>query len=282
MNEAFKNDTLYFYWGIGTAYILPFIKNQNKKVVRFHGADIYLERRANRYIPFRKEVYTHLTKAIFISQQGLRYARQHYGDYHFEGHCCYLGTKDYGQPSRSPRSHTLHLLSCSNVIPVKRVHLIVEALATLNGISVEWTHIGDGEELEQVKEKSKQLPAHIQAHFPGRWPNAQVIAYYQSHPVDLFINVSSSEGLPVTLMEAISFDIPVIATNVGGTSEIVTPETGILIEPNCSPERIGEAILHLYEQREEYHPRAFWQQHFSAEKNYHQFISEILLPLSRS
>ena len=38
---------------------------------------------------------------------------------------------------------------------------------------------------------------------------------------DLFVQVSSSEGVPVSIMEALSFGIPVLATNVGGVGEIV-------------------------------------------------------------
>jgi len=48
-------------------------------------------------------------------------------------------------------------------------------------------------------------------------PHNDVLNYYASNPVDVFINTSSSEGLPVSIMEAMSFGIPVIATNVGGT-----------------------------------------------------------------
>ncbi|PZC52367.1 hypothetical protein LH53_05140 [Mesotoga sp. TolDC] len=60
--------------------------------------------------------------------------------------------------------------------------------------------------------------------------------------VDLFINTSSTEGLPVSIMEAMSFGIPIMATDVGGTSELVTDETGVLIPGNCSPEDVSEAL----------------------------------------
>ena len=43
--------------------------------------------------------------------------------------------------------------------------------------------------------------------------------------IDLFINTSSSEGVPVSIMEALSVGIPIIATDVGGTKEIVTKTT---------------------------------------------------------
>ncbi len=278
VNDEFKNDTVYFYWGIGTAYVLPFIKNKRKKIVRFHGADLYLERRANRYIPFRKEVYTHLTQAVYISKQGLEYASERYGSYRFNACCSYLGTLDHGVKKNFPPDGIIRLLSCSNVIPVKRVALILETLQTIRDQKIEWTHIGDGNLWEELKEKSLLLPDNIKVNFTGRRSNKQVIEYYQSQPIDIFINVSSSEGLPVAIMEAISFDIPIIATNVGGTSEIVTPETGILIAPDSSPELIAARIRELYKVKETLHPRKLWLEKFSAEKNYPDFIQHVLLP----
>ena len=50
--------------------------------------------------------------------------------------------------------------------------------------------------------------------------------------VFFFVNVSESEGIPVSIMEAASFGIPIIATDVGGTSEIVDNSNGFLIENN--------------------------------------------------
>ena len=128
VNKEFQNDTIYFYWGIGTAYILPFIKNNTRKIVRFHGADLYLERRKDQYIPFRKEVYTHLTNAVYISQNGWNYAKKKYGQYLFNSCYSYLGTRDFGPRTIVPQDGYIHILSCSNVIPVKRIHLILEAL----------------------------------------------------------------------------------------------------------------------------------------------------------
>lgn len=279
VNNEFKDETVYFYWGIGTAYVLPFIKNPRKKIVRFHGADIYLERRSNRYLPFRKEVYTHLTQAVYISKQGLDYALERYGKYHFNACYSYLGTLDHGVKKSFPPDTTIHLLSCSNVIPVKRVALILEALQTIQEQKIEWTHIGDGNLWEELKEKSRHLPENIKVNFTGRWSNKQVIEYYQTRPIDIFINVSSSEGLPVAIMEAISFDIPIIATNVGGTREIVTSETGMLIAPDSSPEFIATQIREVYKIKDTFHPRELWLEKFSAKKNYPDFIQHVLLPV---
>ena len=56
------------------------------------------------------------------------------------------------------------------------------------------------------------------------------------------VMASFTEGLPVSVMEALGQGRPVVATNVGATSELVRPETGWLIAPG-SAEELAEAML---------------------------------------
>ena len=78
----------------------------------------------------------------------------------------------------------------------------------------------------------------------GAIQNVEVYKYYNEHCADLFINVSSSEGLPVSIMEAISFGIPVIATDVGGTGEIVKNGiSGFLINRDFETVELAKKIM---------------------------------------
>ena len=276
LNRQAMGSTIYFYWGIGIAYVLPFIRNKDKKIVRFHGTDLYLERRPEKYIPFRKEVYENLTKAVFISQQGLEYARKNFGCYHFKGFTSYLGTQDHGISVQTSLDSTIHLLSCSHVVPVKRIPLILKSLRLIQDHSIEWTHLGGGKDFQILQESLQDLPPNLSVHLTGAITNREVIEHYLHHPVDLFVNVSSSEGLPVSIMEAISFNIPVIATNVGGTNEIVTSESGVLLDPHFSAQELADQIVRVYEHKDRFHPRRLWEEKFNAGKNYPRFISQIL------
>ena len=60
---------------------------------------------------------------------------------------------------------------------------------------------------------------------------------------DFFVLPSKSgEGLPLVMLEAMACGVPVIATNVGGTSEVMNEDYGKLVPPNA-PESLAEAIL---------------------------------------
>ena len=99
--------------------------------------------------------------------------------------------------------------------------------------------------------------------------------------MDLLINLSSSEGIPVSMMEAISFGIPVFANDVGGISEIVQPETGELIPDKLSAKEIASRLdqfLCSGKTRDEGYRtkvRAFWGQNYSAEQNHDRLITHI-------
>ena len=66
-----------------------------------------------------------------------------------------------------------------------------------------------------------------------------VLKWFEENPADVFVNVSSSEGLPVSIMEAFSYGIPAIATAVGGMPEIVTEDCGVLLKPDFGPEELA-------------------------------------------
>lgn len=63
--------------------------------------------------------------------------------------------------------------------------------------------------------------------------------------IDCLVSSSSSEGMPLSLMEAMSMGLPIVATRVGGVPELIEHERqGLLCEPN-SPEDLAEAMLRV-------------------------------------
>src|SRR5699024_5480479 len=118
------------------------------------------------------------------------------------------------------KKDTIQLVSCSSIISVKRLDLIIEILSKIN-LDIKWTHIGDGALGANIRALAKRKLRKIDYEFLGYIDNNDILKVYEKLDVDYFINMSDSEGLPVSMMEAMSLGIPVIARNVGGISEIV-------------------------------------------------------------
>ena len=272
LQEIQKNDIMYFYWGKGASNLLPFLSTiAAKKVVRFHRGDLY-DYLYDGYIPIQEEIVKKTDIAVFISIHGQNYLKNAYPHLQFNSVVSYLGTNDNGI-SESSNDNLFRLLSCSSVIPVKRLLLLFEALQSVTDYEIEWTHIGAGTDFEKLNNVVQNINNNLKVRLLGQISNQEVILFYQKNRIDAFINVSSSEGLPVSLMEAISFNVPVIGTDVGGTSEIVTPETGILLPSNPTISDIAYALIRI--RHLALHPRLFWERNFNSAVNYPTFINQI-------
>jgi len=81
----------------------------------------------------------------------------------------------------------------------------------------------------------------------GETPNAEVHRLLESQPFDWMIMLSESEGLPISFAEAMSYGIPVIATDVGGVrEEVITGETGILLSAEPSAGELESALCPFF------------------------------------
>jgi glycosyltransferase involved in cell wall biosynthesis len=100
---------------------------------------------------------------------------------------------------------------------------------------------GDGEEMNRLDElvKSEGIRAYIK--LPGLIRDIHEVL----EACDVYVNSSRREGLPMTLLEAIAHGKPIVATNVGGNSEVVYDgETGLLV-PHENPERLADALIRM-------------------------------------
>ncbi|MBQ3710707.1 MAG: glycosyltransferase [Bacteroidales bacterium] len=279
-----EGDLVYSYWGDRLALLLPLLKKRFGvvTVARFHGTDLYEE--ANKgYKPFRKWLYHALDLAVPISENGRQYLMERYradAPKRIEVHR--LGVFNHGLNPKEEESE-FQIVSCSNVVPVKRVALLAKAIGNL-GINVRWTHIGDGPLRSEVEAVIEKFPENVKGVMLGAMPNAEVLRYYTEHHVDLFVNVSKSEGVPVSIMEAFSFGIPVMATNVGGVSEIVDYTVGKLLPVDVTVEQLRKDIEEFYNSPDAVSMRSRarqrWKERSDAERNYVCFC-DLLLGLTK-
>ncbi|MFT5600739.1 MAG: glycosyltransferase involved in cell wall biosynthesis [Flavobacteriales bacterium] len=120
---------------------------------------------------------------------------------------------------------------------------VIRALALLKDQNLKLIIVGAGSKEEEYKKLSRELELETHILFKGRIPHTEIVKEYQD--IDIFINVSHHESFGVSILEASACEIPVIAHNVGGMTEVVQNKTtGLLIKDN-SPETIANAILKL-------------------------------------
>ena len=291
----------YFYWGDKSVLILPFLKSfmaaQGRRVplavMRLHGSDAIEE--AKGILPFREQIYGAVDYAVPVSGMIESYIKCRYA-VQPRNICTFrLGSPEGGRTlswERGPAGE-LHIVSCSNVVPLKRVEYIADAVALLaerlhneGGIgdvkSLCWTHIGDGPQRVALEQHIKSriaaagFPANLcRVEFKGAMPHREVLEYYRKNHIDLFIHASRSEGGPVVIMEAASFAIPVISTKVGAVDEMIPQEWIIPVEatPDILVDKVVEYLLlpdgkrlALKEQN-----RRIWEERWNAERNYAAF-----------
>ena len=262
------------------------LKNKITIVSRAHGYDLYENRHPNNYIPLRETILKYVDNVYPCSEYGTQYLKHLYPLYNEKIAARFLGTKDYGLSNYSARNkrEVFKIVSCSNVIPIKRLDLIVQALSHIQEYRIIWTHYGDGYLLDSIKQMSKQLlPKNITAEFMGNVDNEELMNSYLRNEYHIFINVSSTEGIPVSIMEANSFGIPCLATNVGGTPElIVSGKNGELLNAGVDPISLSKEITRFYEMPDEEYmqyrkeSRKMWNYKFNAEQNYQEFVQELV------
>lgn len=274
---------LFSVWLDACAYTAAALKRRFpmvKAVSLAHAYEVLAAR--NPYIPYRHICFKHryLDAVFFISHAVMGNYFSEMGDrvapYREKCHVCHLGT--YRDDDR--RNHVdeslFNICTCSWAVPLKRLDILMDALKEWHHGKIRWTHIGGGPLLEKYRQDALQVMADnplVDILFLGRIPNGSVKRFYAEHPIDLFLNLSSSEGLPVSVMEAVSYGIPVIATDVGGMSEIVCTETGFLLQHEVTSLAVREALCRYRELPPAFRTRLrasasdYWASHFDARHN---------------
>lgn len=223
-------------------------------ITRAHRYDLYSDRNRIGYLPIRKYLLEKVDYVFPCSEHGREYLRHSYPEFEEKIETAYLGSRNCGL-NKIEKHADFRIVSCSRVVAIKRVYLILEALCLIEKrgfpVKITWTHIGDGEQLYALKEKVRDLKKTDQIHLDGWMSNDRIMQLYQGRAFDLFVNVSESEGLPLSIMEAASFGLPILASDVGGTREIVDEENGWLISADIDAEELADKIMEIARLTEE-------------------------------
>lgn len=255
-----------------------------KLVARAHRADLYEDEASTNFLPWRRGSMETLDELHLIAEHGVKYISKTIPGFDHKLKLSYLGTEDRGIADTSRSRSTLRIVTCSTATPVKRLALLADALSLLPPeVDVDWTHYGDGILLDELRELSAGMGRNITVKWMGNVENQVVLDDYKAGKYHVIVNVSSSEGLPVSLMEACSFGIPAIATDVGGTSEIIRDgENGILLGSDPSTAEVSQALLTFATMDDEPYEkfsktaRVIWEREFDSQANYSRFVERLI------
>lgn len=274
----------YFYWNNYKVLALARRRKSHphlRFLVRMHGYDLYNERTPHGRQPFKRQVDALMHSVVFVSEAGMRYYHRTFSiPMDARHHISRLGTVNEGALVPHVPHDTKLLLSCSNVVPLKRLPLLIESLALLDDLPLVWHHFGGGPELEAVQAYAQKLlepRPNIRFVFHGVCPNAQVLSFYRSEAVDAFVTLTKTEGgCPVSISEALSFGMPVVATAVGGIPEMLEGSGNCLLPEDPTAKAVAEALRTMLTlpEREELRRecRRIWQERFMAQKVYADFV----------
>jgi glycosyltransferase involved in cell wall biosynthesis len=126
----------------------------------------------------------------------------------------------------------------------KGLDILLKSVSLLQNMDL-LVHIGgDGIYLDKFKKMSTDLGVFEKCKFYGEIPPGDLLQFYSG--LDIFVLASRDETFGVVVIEAMSCGLPVIATKCGGPEEIITGDTGVLVEKE-NPEELAQAIIYMSE-----------------------------------
>lgn len=270
----------YDYWFENSTLALAVLRDHGAircALSRAHGFDVFDYRWGGlRRVPFRDFKAECLDAIFAISEDGASDLRAKVGR---DGEKVRLARLGVPKPSSYPqgRADPPLVVSCSVMRPQKRIHLIPEVLRQC-GQRLHWVHFGDGPQLDRVESAAASLPDTVTWELRGWVDNAEIRDFYATRSVSAFLSLSAAEGVPISMMEAQSYGVPIVALAVGGVSEIVQAETGVLLPPDSPTGAIAEALAGALGpgRFDADRIRSLFASRFDASANYSEFADALL------
>lgn len=292
-NIEYVNSTFYSYWFTYSTLGLALFKKKNKSVfvtTRIHGWDCFYYRNKLNYLPFRPFVLENINSICPISETGkIHLIEKVSAKLSSKIHTHFLGICNIPfHPKMNFDQTKIHIVSIAFIDPIKRLEKIANAILLISNFKIEWTHIGNepnnSHSFQKKIEMQFQNNKNIKINFQGEQSKTQIYNFLESVKPDVLMCTSSSEGIPVSMMEALAHSIPIISLNVGGVSEIVKEDiNGFLLNSDATENEIAQKIIDFQQlsidKRKNLCREAhqFYLNHFLAEKNYFRFLKQELL-----
>lgn len=233
----------------GTASIALFLSRYLNIPFSFtlHGSEIYID-------PLMLGTKLRLCKkAVTISEYNKNYLLNKYGDdFNDKIHVIHCGIDpELFTPLSREKSGRPIVLSVGRLVAVKGFHYLLEACRLLkdNGAFFTCFIVGDGEEKDTLICESAALGIEDVVIFLGAQKNERVMQLLQEASIFVLPSIitddGTREGIPVSLMEAMAMELPVVSTRLVGIPELIEDrKEGLLVEQK-NPDELALAIESL-------------------------------------
>lgn len=152
-----------------------------------------------------------------------------------------VNIENYKPETNNNQHQNIHVIAVGRLCRIKNQEMIVNAICNLHeklGEQIELDIIGDGEERENLEKLISRRRANAYIHMHGMQSNVRSFLV----KADVFVSGSQTEGLPLSILEAMACGLPVVATNAGGTKDIVDDGVNGYIVPIDNQE-VFESVL---------------------------------------
>ena len=237
---------------------IPVVDTSLPKVVTVHGTmkgyiahrkrldfqSLVVRTFSSMYIKIDREVINSADRVIAVSKACADELKVFYGVKNLETIPNAVDTSFF-YPSNGKNDLNPCVLYTGRLSPEKGIIDLIKAAEYVRKDypDIKFVIAGKGPLERRLKNIVSKLDLEKNFHFAGYVNHDALLKYYQS--ATLYVLPSYREGLPTGLLEAMSCGLPVVATAIAGTSEVVVErKTGLLVPPNA-PERLANAILTL-------------------------------------
>ena len=250
-----EQTTLYSFWMSYDGFAAALCKRRDpsrRAIARGHHFDINVD--ANPMNPYlmKRFMGAQLDAIYPISQDALACLRACAPLPEEKLHVIALGSAGEEATKRFPapvyQDGVFRMVSCAAVIQRKQIPVLIDALALWRGGRVRWMHIGGGPDEKAVRAYAAQKLGHnhqIEYEITGMVDREQVQHFYAVQPFDVFVNTSRTEGVPVSIMEAMHAGVLVVAPRINGIPELVDDSIGRLYDPEGGAQALLEALMEV-------------------------------------
>ncbi|MGQ0732038.1 MAG: glycosyltransferase family 4 protein [Acidobacteriota bacterium] len=139
------------------------------------------------------------------------------------------------------------VICVTRLVPIKNLPMMIEAVASLRRSlpSLMLVLVGEGPQQAALEARARELGVGEEVRFVGYVPQAETAAWYRS--ADVFALSSDFDNSPNVVLEAMACGLPIVATDVGGLREYVSPGIGGLLTPKGDAAAFAGALKMLLE-----------------------------------